>query len=88
MSDHDAQLLVMENVKIPTQELTTSYIRCFDDHSIHDFLLRMSMENWEDVFVGNNSNIIFNKFLGTYLKIFNTCFTKKNSTPPINITPG
>ena len=79
MSDHDAQLLVMENVKIPTQELTTSYIRHFNDHSVHDFLLRISMENWEDVFAGNDSNIIFNKFLDTYLKIFNTCFTKKKT---------
>jgi len=80
MSDHDAQLLEMENVKIPTQELTTSYIRRFNDHSVHDFLLWLSMENWEDVFAGNNSNIIFNKFLDTYLKIFNTCFTKKKTT--------
>jgi hypothetical protein len=81
MSDHDAQLLVMENVIKPTQELTTSYIRNFNSHTIQEFLLRLSMESWEDVFAGNNINTIFNKFLDTYLKIFNTCSQKKKKTP-------
>ena len=79
LSDHDAQLLIMENVFTPAQELTSFYIRNFNDYSINDFLLQLSMENWEDVFEGNNLNVIFNKFLDTYLKIFNTCFTKKNN---------
>jgi hypothetical protein len=87
LSDHDAQLLVMENVIMPAQELTSFYIRNFNDHSIHDFLLQLSMENWEDVFTGNNLNIIFNKFLDTYLKIFNTCFTKKTLHPMHKYNP-
>jgi hypothetical protein len=88
MSDHDAQLLVMENVIMPTQELTTSYIRNFNDHSIHEFLLWMSMENWENIFAGNNLNVIFNKFLDTYQKYLILVLQKKNSTPRIHITLG
>jgi hypothetical protein len=77
LSDHDAQLLVLENIIGPAQEHTSSYIRNYNDYSIQGFLLRLSMESWEDVFTENNLNSIFNKFLDTYLKIFNTCFTKK-----------
>jgi hypothetical protein len=55
----------MENVIMPAQELTSYFIRDFNGHSIHNFLMYLSMENWEDVFAGNNINIIFNKFLDT-----------------------
>jgi hypothetical protein len=81
MSDHDAQVLILKNVVVPTQELTSYFTRNFNDHSINDFLLQLSMENGEDVFTGNNLNIIFNKFLDTYLKILNTCFTKRKLHP-------
>ena len=77
LSDHDAQLLILENIIGPAQKHTSSYIRNYNDYSIQEFLLRLSMESWEDVFTENNLNNIFNKFLDTYLKIFNTCFTKK-----------
>jgi len=87
ISDHDAQLLVMENALAPAQELTSYFITDFNEHSINDFLIQLSMENWEDVFAGNNINIIFNKFLDTYLKIFNACF-KKNTIPCRNKTLG
>jgi exonuclease III len=87
MSDHDAQLLVMENVIVPAQELTTHHIRNFNDNTIQDFLFHLSMENWEDIFAGNNLNIIFNKFLDTYLKIFNTCFKKRKLHPLYKYNP-
>jgi len=76
--DHDAQLLVMENALAPAQELASNSIRDFNEHSINDFLIQLTMENWEDVFAGNDINIIFNKFLDTYLKIFNECLKKKH----------
>jgi exonuclease III len=44
ISDHDAQLLEMENVITPAQELTSYFIRDFNDQSIHDFLMHLSME--------------------------------------------
>jgi hypothetical protein len=77
ISDHDAQLLVLENVIMPPHELTSYFIRDFNEHSIQDFLMHLSMENWEDFFTGNNTNTTFNKFLDTYLKILNMCLKKK-----------
>ena len=70
-SDHDAQLLILENIIGPAQKHTSSSIRNYNDYSIQEFLLRLSMESWEDVFTENNLNNTFNKFLDTYLKIFN-----------------
>ena len=70
-----------------TKEATET-IRDYNDYSIHEFLVRLSMETWDEVFAGNNTNIVFNKFLDTYLKIFNTCFKKKTFTPHIHITLG
>jgi hypothetical protein len=49
MSDHDAQLLVMEDIMVPAHKLTSYFIRDFNDHSIQDFLLQLSLENWEEV---------------------------------------
>jgi len=65
ISDHDAQLLVLHNIIRPTLKLATFYIRDYNDYSIHEFLVRLSMESWDEVFAGNNTNIIFNKFLDT-----------------------
>ena len=44
------------------------------------------MENWDDVFSENNVNI-FNKFVDTYLKIFNTHFKQTKYHPLQKINP-
>ena len=51
-----------------------SFLRKTNRDSICNFKDLLSYENWEDVFLENNVNIIFNNFLNTYLRIFNTCF--------------
>ena len=48
--------------------------RKFDQTLITDFNKRLSYELWENVFNENDVNNCFNKFLDTYLKLFNTCF--------------
>ena len=45
------------------------------------------MENWEDVFEGSDTNVIFNNFLNTYLRIFNACFTKSIHNSPHRYNP-
>jgi exonuclease III len=77
LSDHDAQILEIRNVLTPSQDLTSLTIRDYNNYAIHDFLVNLSMENWENVFPNKNINTIFNKVLDTYLKIFNTCFKQK-----------
>jgi len=86
ISDHDAQILVLENVLMPAHKLTPCVFRDFNDHSIYNFLMHLSMENWDDVFSENNVNI-FNKFVDTYLKIFNTHFKQTKYHPLQKINP-
>ena len=45
ISDHDAQIIVLENVLMPAHKLTPCVFRDFNDHSIYNFLMHISMEN-------------------------------------------
>ena len=51
-----------------------------NDQSILEFQLLLGHENWEEIFMEDNVNISFNKFLNTYLKIFHSSFIKKRKT--------
>jgi hypothetical protein len=42
-----------------------------------EFKLLLSHENWEEVFQEDDINISYNKFLNIYLRIFHSCFIKK-----------
>ena len=45
-----------------------------NNNSISKFTFLLSYENWEDVFLEKNVNIIFNNFLNTFLRIFYSSF--------------
>jgi hypothetical protein len=45
-----------------------------DDNSIRSFTENLSYENWEEIFLDEDVDKIYNKFLDTYLKIFNANF--------------
>ena len=76
LSDHDAQLLILENVVAPIQEITSCYVRNTNSLTIYEFQSKLSMESWKDIFERSDTNVIFNNFLNIYLKIFYACFTK------------
>jgi hypothetical protein len=59
-------------ITIPTQVF--SYTRRIDSNSINKFTFLLSFESWEDVFLEENVNMIFNNFLNTYLRIFYASF--------------
>jgi hypothetical protein len=67
---------VTENTAVTKQRNITT-MRDINDHSILEFHLLLSHENWEDIFMEDDANIFFNKFLNIYLRIFHSCFTKK-----------
>jgi len=75
LSDHDAQMLTLY---IPSHNSGLARTgRKYDDSSISEFKMKLSCENWENVFdptSDNNVNAIFNNFLNTYLTIFYSCF--------------
>jgi hypothetical protein len=40
-------------------------------------MIKLSFETWEDIFGGNDVNVVFNNFLNTYLRIFYSSFTTR-----------
>jgi len=77
LSDYEAQILVIENT-VPTKQrnnITTK--RDINDQSILEFQLLLSHENWEEIFMKEDANISFNKFLNIYLRVLHSCFIKK-----------
>jgi hypothetical protein len=53
--------------------------RIINESSILDFQINLSYELWDDVFIGSDVDTIFNKYLNTYLTIFNSCFRNSKS---------
>ena len=51
------------------------------------FLDLLSFENWEKIFTGDDINSMFNIFLDTYLKVFQSCFpvTQKSIFSDVNL---
>jgi hypothetical protein len=49
------------------------------NYSISQFTSLLNYENWEEVFLESNVNVIFNNFLNTFLRIFYSCFPVKKS---------
>jgi len=92
LSDHDAQILTLNDTQIqksPAHHLTR---RIINDSTILQFQLNLSYKSWENVFNGDDVDIIFNNFLNTYLHPFYHTFplTRRQNTYNNKpwITPG
>ena len=68
LSDHDAQLLKLEKIIVPIWESTSCYVRNINSSTLYEFQCKLSMEIWEDIFEGCDTNVIFNNLLNIYLK--------------------
>ena len=77
VSDHDAQLINFDNIPIQTECKSTYTSRNINPSSIMDFKLNLSHESWDNVFLEEDVNVIFDNFLNTYLRIFNASFPIK-----------
>jgi hypothetical protein len=92
LSDHDAQLLILNKGQKQANECHTYLKRKINKHTIAYFQIKPSHETWEPVFDGNDLNKIFNSFLNIFLSIYYPSFpliqakskVKQNSW----ITPG
>jgi hypothetical protein len=51
LSDHEAQMLVKENIVLKKQRNYISITRDIDDQNIMEFQLQLSYENWEEIFI-------------------------------------
>ena len=76
--DHVAQILTLSKFLIPVSKSVHSHHKENWQH-LNQFILLLSYENWEDVFLDANVDLIFNNFLNTYLRLFYASFPIKKS---------
>jgi exonuclease III len=77
LSDHDAQIVYINNIGLQNCHKHSYFVRKFNKASRNEFLTQLSYEMWDNVFVEQDIDTIFNSFLNTYLRIFNSSFLKK-----------
>jgi len=75
--DHKAQIIMIENIFLTKQINNITTERDNNDQSRMEFQLLLSHENLEEIFMEDDANTSFNKFLNIYLRIFHSCFIKK-----------
>ena len=93
LSDHDAQLLVVQKFAPTISSYETNYMRNINQYALAEFQILLSWEQWEDVFGADDVNSMFNNFLSTYLRCYYSSFDKRqvpnfNSTNNEWITKG
>jgi hypothetical protein len=72
--DHDAQLITIHDIGLYEQTCYVINIRRISENFLNDFKYNLNFEQWEDIFAETEVNIIFNTFLNTFLRIFNSDF--------------
>jgi hypothetical protein len=78
LSDHNTQLLILNDLVQPGSDTKPIYIRNINKFSIAEFQSLLREELWEDVFENTDINIMFKIFLNTYLRCYNASFLKVN----------
>jgi hypothetical protein len=76
LSDHDAKFILLNNVILQEQACETQLVRKINNYTVAKFQLKLSYENWDEIFVESDVNTLFNNFHSTYLRIFNSCFSE------------
>jgi hypothetical protein len=79
LSDHDAQLLILHNIKIQNSRAHHYTKRLINESTIAEFKLNLSCVSWDEIFTEDSVNSIFNSFLNAYLRIFYHSFPFKKS---------
>ena len=74
LSDHDGQILILENLQAMMQSEQVNAFREINEEKIANFQLALQNENWEEVYNQENVNRKFNIFLNTFLLIYENSF--------------
>jgi exonuclease III len=77
LSDHDAQILIFHNIQIQLPKVHCYLQRQINESSIIEFKFHLSNESWEDIFNDDSVDVMFNKFLNIYLRIYYQSFPLK-----------
>jgi hypothetical protein len=75
LSDHDAQLLLLNNFTARVMNGQHYFKRQINGMSIEDFKIRLSYETWDDIFTDGDVDQIFNIFFYYNLRAFNSTFS-------------
>jgi hypothetical protein len=60
LSDHDGELLHMNNINLQIRSSSFQFIRSFSTSSMKEFVIQLSYETWNDVFTDKDVDTIFN----------------------------
>jgi hypothetical protein len=77
MSDLDAQIIVLHDIIKQNDHNYFYYIRKFNKSLVLDFNFKLIYESWDNVFLYDDTNVSFNNFLNTYLRILYSSFPIK-----------
>jgi hypothetical protein len=95
LSDHDAQLLIIKNINLQSQDHCVYITRNMNKYSVNEFKINLSYETWDCVIgLSNNPDVdtLFNSFLNSYLRIFHNHFPQRRFIKRHNhtswMTPG
>jgi hypothetical protein len=65
LSDHAAQLIMINGINLQIPNNTPHFIRNIDKHGIFDFKIKLSLETWDNVFENNDVNSTYSSLLNT-----------------------
>jgi hypothetical protein len=85
LSDHNAQLITINDINLKTLNNTPRYIRNIDKHRLADFKIKLSLETWDNGFDNNDVNSTYNSFLNVYLRVFYSSFPLKKLITKTNV---
>jgi hypothetical protein len=88
LSDHEAQLLGILYIDLEPQNQQQQLIRKTDNHSMTNFVMKLSSETWDTVFSNADIETKFNTFLSTYLRIFYSSFPLRKPKTATWVTIG
>jgi hypothetical protein len=69
----------LRNIGLEPQNQQQQLIRKIGNHSITDFVVKLSYETWDTVFSDVDIDTKFNFFLNTYLRIYYSSFPLKKA---------
>ena len=82
------KIITFSTVFISVPRYVFSFTKETDSNSISKFNFLFSFENWEEIFLEENVNIIFNNFLNNCLRTFMQVFQQLNHKIPIKQNHG
>jgi hypothetical protein len=63
LSDHNSQIIQLHNINTQRQSNEIQIIRNSNKYSTTKLKIKLSYETWDNIFVKNDVNVIFNNFL-------------------------